>query len=250
MSPHLGNLSFFRELSLRKNSFQGTIPHELGRLFRLRRLNLFDNIFSGVIPANLSGCSNLEPLSLGGNTLAGSIPNEMSLLSKLAFLVIEFNKLTGGIPPFLGEYHINGIVLCCGNIPYTLGLWKSLTEFNAGECNVYGSIPCSIFNLSLLVNFSIAENHLTGSLPSEIGNQIQDLEWLQLASLSSARSFGLKNTDGTEGIDTIVNTSFMHSNCSPINSISANGGSNGNSTIFHPRGVRLPTLFNAPKTHN
>ncbi|GKB71529.1 ARID DNA-binding domain-containing protein [Tanacetum coccineum] len=100
LSPHVGNLSFLRELYLWNNSFQGTIPHELGHLSRLRRLHLGINKFSGVIPANLSGCSNLEELLLGLNKLVGSIPKEMSLLSKLSLLVIEDNKLTGGISPF------------------------------------------------------------------------------------------------------------------------------------------------------
>ncbi|GJY50844.1 leucine-rich repeat protein [Tanacetum coccineum] len=93
LSPHVGNLSFLRELFLSNNSFQGTISHELGRLSRLDRLHLGGNKFSGVIPANLSGCSNLEKLS---------IPKEMSLLSKLTTLVINDNNLTGGIPPFMG----------------------------------------------------------------------------------------------------------------------------------------------------
>ncbi|GJV70381.1 leucine-rich repeat protein [Tanacetum coccineum] len=213
-----GNLSFLREISLENNSFQGAIPHELGRLSRLRYLNLYDNKFSGVIPTNLSCCSNLEELWLGGNKLAGSIPNEMSLLLKLAFLVIEDNMLTGGIPPFLGNITSMEVFSAVGNltsleiskniltggippflgnitsmevfsavgnllggsIPYSLGLWKSLTEFDSGECNLYGSIPHSIFNLSLLVNFSLPGNHLTGSLPTEIGNQLPNLEWLQL----------------------------------------------------------------------
>ncbi|GJY43725.1 kinase-like domain-containing protein [Tanacetum coccineum] len=65
-----------------------------------------------------------------------------------------------------------------GSILDTLGLWKSLTTFYSGGCNLYGSIPRSIFNLSLLVNLSLAENHLTGSLPSEIGNQLPNLEYL------------------------------------------------------------------------
>ncbi|GKE52164.1 kinase-like domain-containing protein, partial [Tanacetum coccineum] len=60
LSPHVGNLSFLRVLSLGNNSFQGTIPHELGRLSRLRGLYLSLNKFSGVIPTNLSGCSNLD----------------------------------------------------------------------------------------------------------------------------------------------------------------------------------------------
>ncbi|GJR35811.1 kinase-like domain-containing protein [Tanacetum coccineum] len=185
LSPHVGNLSFLRELRLSNNSFQGTIPRELGRLSRLRRLGLHENKFSGVIPQNLSGCSNLEVLFLSENELSGGIPKEMSLLSKLAILAINDNNLTGEIPPFLGnitsmEMFYAGANPFGGSIPYTLGLWKNLTAFVTGECNLYGSIPHSIFNLSLLVNISLAENHLTGSLPSEIGNQLPNLEWLQL----------------------------------------------------------------------
>ncbi|GJZ14754.1 leucine-rich repeat protein [Tanacetum coccineum] len=185
LSPHVGNLSFLRELYLRNNSFQGTIPHELGRLSRLRSLHLYDNKFSGVIAANLSRCSNLEELVLGKNKLGGSIPKEMSLLSKLYRLSIDRNNLTGGIPPFLGnitsmELFDVGENPLGGSIPDTFGLWKSLTEFYSGECNLYGSIPPSMFNLSLLVKFSAAVNHLTGSLPSEFGNQLPKLEGLQL----------------------------------------------------------------------
>nr|GEX33746.1 protein kinase-like domain-containing protein [Tanacetum cinerariifolium] len=157
LSPHVGNLSFLRKFDLWNNSFQGTIPHELGRLSRLRILYLDTNKFSGVIPTNLSGCSNLKELFLARNKLAGSIPNEMSLLSKVSVLAIDDNKLID-----------------------TLGHWKSLTAFYCGDCNLYGSIPPSIFNLSLLVRFSLADNHLTGSLPSEIGNQLPNLEFLQL----------------------------------------------------------------------
>ncbi|GKA97637.1 kinase-like domain-containing protein [Tanacetum coccineum] len=149
LSPHVGNLSFL------------------------------------LIPINLSGCSNLEELQLGRNKLVGSIPKEMSLLSKLTLLLIDDNKLTGGIPPFLGN--ITSVEMFSalrnsfgGSIPDTLGHWKSLTEFDCGGCNLYGSIPRSIFNLSLLVYFSLPGNHLTGSLPSEIGNQLPNLEFLQL----------------------------------------------------------------------
>nr|GEV06995.1 leucine-rich repeat protein [Tanacetum cinerariifolium] len=173
LSPHVGNLSFLRTLSIRNNSFQGAIPQELGRLSRLRHLYLNRNNFIGVIPANLSSCSNHEVLSLVRNKLGGSIPKEMILFSKLTSLEISKNKLTGGIPSFLGNITSMAVFSCVenplgGNIPDTLGLWKTLTTFYSGGCNLYGSIPRSIFNLSLLVNLSFAENHLTGSLPSEI----------------------------------------------------------------------------------
>ncbi|GKC82890.1 kinase-like domain-containing protein, partial [Tanacetum coccineum] len=176
---------FLRALYLPNNSFQGTIPRELGRLSRLRRLHLGANKFSEVIPANLSRCSNLEVLSLAQNNLVGSIPKEMSLLSKLTGLVINDNKLTGGIPPFLGNITSMEIFSATGNplggsIPDTLGHWKSLTVFHSGSCNLNGSIPHSIFNLSLLVNISLPDNELSGSLPSELGNQLPNLELLQL----------------------------------------------------------------------
>ncbi|GJQ96315.1 kinase-like domain-containing protein [Tanacetum coccineum] len=221
LSPHVGNLSFLRELSIRNNSFQGPIPHELGRLSRLRSLYLYENKFSGVIPTNLSRCSNLEDLWLNENMLVGSIPKEMSLLSKLTSLVINDNKLTGGIPPFLGNitsmerFYASGNLLG-GSIPDTLGLWKNLTAFVTGDCNLYGSIPRSIFNLSLLVEFSLPGNHLTGSLPTEIGNQLPNLEWLQLRdneltgilppSISNCSKLGLlemsfNNFSGTLTID-------------------------------------------------
>ncbi|GJV47862.1 leucine-rich repeat protein [Tanacetum coccineum] len=185
LSPHVGNLSFLRKLSLSNNNFKGTIPHELGRLSRLRHLYLSINKFGGVIQTNLSRCSNLEDLWLNRNELTGSIPKEISLLSKLARLKIEYNKLTGGIPSFLGNITSMEVFSSAenplgGSIPDTLGLWKSLTTFESGDCNLYGSIPPSIFNLSLLVNFSLPDNHLTGTLPSEIGNQLPKLEWLQL----------------------------------------------------------------------
>ncbi|GJZ30635.1 kinase-like domain-containing protein [Tanacetum coccineum] len=112
----------------------------------LRRLYLHRNKFSGVIPANLSGCSYLEELVLGINKLGGSIPKEMSLLSKLYLLG----------DPMVGAFQM------------PLGLWKSLTGFGCGLCNLYGSIPRSIFNLSLLVNFSLLGNHLTGNLSDQL----------------------------------------------------------------------------------
>ncbi|GKA31373.1 leucine-rich repeat protein [Tanacetum coccineum] len=155
LSPHVGNLSFLRYFSLWNNTFQGTIPHELGRLSRLHHLYLGINNFSGVIPTNFSRCSNLEDLWLAQNKLAGSIPKEVSLLSKLARLEIDNNNLTGGIPPFLGNI-------------------TSMEMFSALGNPFGGSIPDS------LVDFSLPGNNLTGSLPSKIGNQLPNLEILQL----------------------------------------------------------------------
>ncbi|PWA47576.1 leucine-rich repeat protein kinase family protein [Artemisia annua] len=151
---------------------------------RVTVLQLVSKGLEGSLSPHVGNLSFLQ-LWLNLNELTGSIPKEMSLLSKVATLRIPFNKLTGGIPPFLGnitsmEVFSVAVNPLGGSIPDTLGHWKSLTEFDSGGCNLYGSIPHSIFNLSLLVNFSLADNHLTGSLPSEIGNQLTNLERLQL----------------------------------------------------------------------
>nr|XP_043632258.1 probable LRR receptor-like serine/threonine-protein kinase At3g47570 [Erigeron canadensis] len=185
LSPHVGNLSFLRMLSLGNNSFEGTIPHELGRLSRLRILYLYQNKFNGVIPINLSSCYNLKFLSLARNKLVGSIPVEISFLSKLIFLSFNYNNLTGGFPPFLGNLTLMKEFQAIknplgGRIPHTLGRWKSLRIFNAGECNLHGTIPHSIYNLSLLTNFSLAVNQLTGTLPPTTGSMLLNLRRLVL----------------------------------------------------------------------
>ncbi|KAJ0520142.1 putative protein kinase RLK-Pelle-LRR-XII-1 family [Helianthus annuus] len=187
LSPHVGNLSFLRLLSLWNNSFQGRIPHELGHLSRLRVLVLEKNKFDGGIPSNLSSCSNLQGLYLSYNKLVGSIPNEISILSKLTILSVSYNNFTGGIPPFLGNVTSIKSFSAVGNplggsIPSTLGYCKNLREIFCGVCNLSGTIPLSFFNLSLLTNISLAVNQLSGSLrlPPGIGATFPYLLELQL----------------------------------------------------------------------
>ncbi|KAF5808858.1 putative protein kinase RLK-Pelle-LRR-XII-1 family [Helianthus annuus] len=57
---------------------------------------------------------------------------------------------------------------------------KSLKEIYFGGCNLYGTIPNSLYNLSLLVNISLSNNQLTGGLYPAIGAMLPNLFWLQL----------------------------------------------------------------------
>ncbi|GJR54709.1 leucine-rich repeat protein [Tanacetum coccineum] len=170
LSPHVGNLSFLRVLSLGNNSFQGTIPHELGRLSRLRGLYLSLNKFSGVIPTNLSGCSNLDVLLLIRNKLAGSIPKEMSLLSKLSWLAIDENKLTGGIPPFLGNITSMEVF----SVPVTVW-WE-----HPDNIWVYGKLVG--FGLCLPSQIGLLEmggNNLTGKVTIDF-SKLRDISFIAL----------------------------------------------------------------------
>jgi Leucine-rich repeat (LRR) protein len=89
LSPHIGNLSFLRLLSLENNIFSNSIPQELGRLVRLEKLVLGNNSFSGEVPVNISRCSNLMSLNFEGNNLSGNLPPGLGLLSKLQVFILE-----------------------------------------------------------------------------------------------------------------------------------------------------------------
>ncbi|KAI7725939.1 hypothetical protein M8C21_013227, partial [Ambrosia artemisiifolia] len=179
---HWKNLAEFYSYNC---NLHGSIPYEFSRLSRLRVLYLGYNKFSGTILANISSCSNLETLDLSRNELVGSIPKEMALLSKLSFLSLSNNKLTSGIPSFLGNltsmevFVVNDNPLG-GSIPNTLGYWKNFKEIYAGSCNLYGMIPRSIYNLSLLASLSLPYNQLTDSLPPTIGAKFPRFVFFEL----------------------------------------------------------------------
>ncbi|KAF3946645.1 hypothetical protein CMV_027113 [Castanea mollissima] len=102
ISPHVGNLSFLKKLSLSGSSFHNEIPSEIDRLRRLQFLQLYNNTHIGKIPRNLSHCTNLNYINFGRNLLDGEIPTTLGTLSKLQIVSFEGNNLTGSIPSFFG----------------------------------------------------------------------------------------------------------------------------------------------------
>ncbi|GKA73846.1 kinase-like domain-containing protein [Tanacetum coccineum] len=206
LSPHVGNLSFLRYLSLWNNTFQGTIPHELGHLSRLRHLYLSINKFGGVIPTNLSRCSNLEDLWLDRNELTGSIPKEMSLLSKLASLEIEYNMLTGGIPPFMGNISSMNVFIAIGNplgsLPSEIGNQLPNLEFLQKWGNeLSGVLPPSISNCSKLVILEIRDNNFSGKLTIDFS----ELREIKSILLQNNNLHGRGEADDMKFIDSLRN---------------------------------------------
>ncbi|PQP96819.1 putative receptor-like protein kinase [Prunus yedoensis var. nudiflora] len=186
LPPHIGNLSFLRELQLQNNSFSHEIPPEIGNLRRLQVLSLHNNSFSGPIPYNVSYCSNLIFMNIGFNGLVGKIPSEFGSLSKLQILVVQMNNLTGEIPPSLGNLSSLEVLAAfannlVGSIPTPLGQLKNLTFFSLGSSNLSGTIPPSIYNLSALDVFSVEGNQIRGSLPSDLGNTLPNLQIFSIA---------------------------------------------------------------------
>ncbi|GMP35779.1 hypothetical protein CsSME_00008104 [Camellia sinensis var. sinensis] len=185
ISPHIGNLSFLRELQLSNNSLSHKIPPELGRLQRLQMLSLSNNSITGEIPTNISACHNLFTLELSLNKLAGKIHMELGSLSKLEKFSFRRNNLVGEVPSTFGNLSSlqkliaagNGI---SGNIPDALGRLTNLQVLALEVNRLVGTLPYSIFNLSSMVALNVAVNQLRGRLPSDLGVTFTNLEFLGL----------------------------------------------------------------------
>ncbi|XP_058201363.1 probable LRR receptor-like serine/threonine-protein kinase At3g47570 [Rhododendron vialii] len=187
VSPHVGNLSFLRELWLGNNSLSHKIPPELSCLRRLRILTMVNNSITGEIPTNISGCFNLVALELSRNRLVGKIPTELGSLTKLERLLIGSNNITGGLPSTLGNLsaltnltaYYNSIT---GNIPDTLGACKKLEVLRLALNKFVGTFPSSIYNISSMRNLIVPYNQIEGSLPSDLGITLPNIQRLVLGA--------------------------------------------------------------------
>ncbi|KAK2634200.1 hypothetical protein Ddye_028992 [Dipteronia dyeriana] len=153
ISPHIGNLSFLREVRLQNNQFSHRIPGEIGKLFRLQSLRLENNSLGGDIPENISNRVKLVHLALDGE-----IPSSLGNISSLKRVDLVLNSFQGSIPEILGQL-------------------KSLLELQVSTNNLSGAISSSIYNLSSLTAFIVAENQLRGSLPPYLGLTLPNLEY-------------------------------------------------------------------------
>ncbi|KAL3737396.1 hypothetical protein ACJRO7_026201 [Eucalyptus globulus] len=185
ISPHIGNLSFLREMWLVNNSLDHEIPPQVGQLRRLRRLRLDNNSLVGEMPKNISICSNLVTLSLQDNRLTGEIPGELGSLLKLQVLSLSFNNLTGSVPSSIGnssslEAFYVGHNNLDGSIPQVLGHLTNLRLISLGINRLSGTIPSSLLNLSSLAVFQVGDNRILGTLPMGMGLKLPVLENLSV----------------------------------------------------------------------
>ncbi|XP_030440041.2 probable LRR receptor-like serine/threonine-protein kinase At3g47570 [Syzygium oleosum] len=185
ISPHVGNLSFLREMSLQNNSFNQEIPPQISHLRRLRILRLHNNSLVGEIPKNISGCSNLVSLVLQMNQLIGEIPAELGSLPKLRQLALSGNNLSGNVPSSFGNLSSLEVLYLAQNnlgesIPQVLGHLTNLQMISLGANRLSGTIPSSLLNLSSLTLFDVRDNRIEGTLPADIGLKLPHLDILSL----------------------------------------------------------------------
>ncbi|KAI3442577.1 Protein kinase domain-containing protein [Psidium guajava] len=212
VSPHIGNLSFLRELRLQNNSFGREIPPQIGRLRRLRILRLSNNLLTGEIPRNISSCSSLVDFILDFNQLVGGIPVELGSLSNLQMVSFSTNRLTGGIPSSIGNLSslraffcpVNGL---SGIIPQSLGRLTKLERLSLGENRLSGTIPPSVFNLSALAILHVMTNQIHGNLPEDIGLTLPNLQVFSIHDnqFTGSVPLSISNATNLRSLDLAVN---------------------------------------------
>jgi len=89
-------LKHLQDLSMKGNSFTGTLPDFFATMTNLRMLDLDGNLLRGTISTYYGILPNLSVLMLNRNSLTGTIPSELSLMNKLEILLLDGNDLTGG----------------------------------------------------------------------------------------------------------------------------------------------------------
>ncbi|KAK3432714.1 hypothetical protein EUGRSUZ_D00239, partial [Eucalyptus grandis] len=186
ISPHIGNLSFLREIYLQNNSLVREIPPQVEQLHRLRWLRLDNNSLAEEIPRNVSGCSKLIVLSIAYNQLTGVIPTELGSLSKLRMLSLIKNALSGNVPSSFGnlsslQFLLLGKNNLGGSIPKVLGLLTNLYTIYFLGNKLSGPIPSSLLNISSLHNFEVTDNQMQGSLPVDLGLTLPNLQYFGIA---------------------------------------------------------------------
>ena len=175
------NSSKIEVISLYLNHFSGRLPSSIGHwLPNLEKLYLWDNMLEGIIPSSISNASLLTELELGANYFVGTIPNTLGNLWYLEtlnlannFLTRESSSLELSFLSSLTNRSLISIVLADnplnGTLPTSIGIFStSLEKFVAPNCNIKGTIPMGIGNLSNLNILSLENNELVGPIPPTI----------------------------------------------------------------------------------
>lgn len=101
ISDRISDLGMLRKLSLRSNSFNGTIPPSLAFCTRLLAVFLQYNSLTGKLPPGMKNLTELEVFNVSGNRLSGEISAPFP--TSLKFLDLSSNVFSGTVPSGLAN---------------------------------------------------------------------------------------------------------------------------------------------------
>nr|XP_043615457.1 probable LRR receptor-like serine/threonine-protein kinase At4g36180 [Erigeron canadensis] len=183
LSDKLANLRMLRRLSLRSNSFNGSIPSSIvTKCTLLQYVFLQYNSLSGTIPDNISSLNGLVILNVAGNNISGHVPYNLPV--SLRYFDVSSNSLSGELPSdnFLQEIQVLNFSYnrFTGAIPEKYGALQNLQFLWLDNNNLQGTLPSALANCTALVHFSADGNAIGGVIPSGIGS-LPKLEVISLA---------------------------------------------------------------------
>ena len=148
------------------NNPAGTISH----------LNLSSCGLRGTLHnLDFSSLPDLLYLNLQKNSFYKTIPSNITYLSKLTFLSLSINALSGDIPYGIGMLRSLEELFLSYNvfvrlIPQSIGNLTKLMTLHLDTNNLSGPIPQEIGFLRSLNSLDLSINNLEGSIPPSIGN--------------------------------------------------------------------------------
>ncbi|XP_047955696.1 probable leucine-rich repeat receptor-like serine/threonine-protein kinase At3g14840 [Salvia hispanica] len=166
----LANITTLQQLVLEYNQLSGTIPPELGNLPLIQRLLFTSNNLTGELPASLAKLTTLTDFRVSDNNFIGSIPNFVQNWTNMEKLVIQASGLSGPIPTGIAsltkmtDMRISDLTGNDSSLP-SLSPMKKLKTLILRSCNIVGTLPDYIGDMTTLKLLDLSFNKLTGPIP-------------------------------------------------------------------------------------
>ncbi|PIA29076.1 hypothetical protein AQUCO_06300035v1 [Aquilegia coerulea] len=181
----LYNHSYLAMFSVSENSLEGSLPLNFGvTLPNIKQLYLALNRFTGPIPVSILNASKLETIAFQYNNFTGLVPRDIGKLQGLRYLDFSSNQMgtdNGDDLSFIDsltncgdlEQLATGNNFLLGQLPKSIAnLSTSITLFQVGGNQIYGSIPAGFRNLVNLETLYLERNNLTGKIPEDLGGLV------------------------------------------------------------------------------
>ncbi len=190
-----------KELNLKMNNLNGTIPDAFFNLPNLTFLHLRGNSLGGAISPHIEKLSKLRFLGLNNNQFTGSLPSEMGNLTLLTEMYLQQNQFSGAIPSsfsnlvnlkylFLFENNLDELpALTSLNQLLQLNVRDNKLQFDDLEINK--NVASGVFTYSPqgLVGVASARSEIQGSnitIQSNVGGTNNTYQWYKNGTIIPA----------------------------------------------------------------